>query len=86
MSELDIKSSGGQYQITIPRFAQITVSDEGLAVFLAGPHLQVIQEGARLIVRLNPRLGYTAPEAMAGVARDLGLTPYEYIRMDDSEV
>ena len=70
----------GQSQITIDGLAQLTVTEGGLTIDLAGPSLSVVQEGGRLEVRLNPRLAYVAPEIRGEVAGELGLEPYEYVR------
>lgn len=79
MRSLNISTAGDESQITIPRLAQITVSDEGLTIDLANPSLQIVQEGARLTVQLHPRLAFVAPEERGSVAEDLGLEPFEYV-------
>lgn len=83
MNSLNIRTAGNESQITINRLAQITVIGEDvLTIDLVNPSLQIVQEGSRLTVQLNPRLAYVAPEARGGVAEDLGLTPFDYIRKD----
>jgi hypothetical protein len=82
MRNVNIRTAGNENQITIDRLAQITVNDEGLTIDLASESLQIVQDGARLTVRLHPRLAYVAPEERGSVAEDLGLVPYQYIRQE----
>jgi hypothetical protein len=74
----------GSAQITVPHLAQITVSqDRGqITIDLVGESQQIIQEGARLTIQMNPLLAFTAPEARREVAELKGIEPYQYIRID----
>jgi len=86
MRPVNISTSGDSSQITISRFAQITMSgDDTLTIDLINPGLQIVQEEGRLTIHLNPRLAYVAPEERRSVAEELGLVPFQYIRRDSNE-
>lgn len=69
----------GSTQITIPGFLQLTTAHDSVVLDLAGASLQIIQEGSRIIIQMNPLLQFTAPEARGAVAAEKGIKPYEYI-------
>lgn len=87
MKSLNIKTSGDSSQITIDRIAQITVTDEGLTIDLVNPSLLITQDGygSRLTIGLHPRLAYVAPEERGSVAEDLGMVPFQYIRLESND-
>ena len=72
----------GSTQVTIPKFVQITTAHDSVVLDLAGANLQIVQDGARITIRMNPLLAFTAPEARGEVAAEKGIKPYEYINVN----
>lgn len=72
----------GSTQITIPNFVQISTTHDSVVLDLAGQSLQIVQDGPRITIQMNPLLAFTAPEARGEVAREKGIEPYEYIRLE----
>lgn len=75
----------GNAQITVPHVAQITVTRGQITIDLVGESQQIVQEGARLTIQMNPLLAFTAPEARREVAELKGIEPYQYIKVDTQE-
>jgi len=70
----------GEMQVTVPRLAQITVTDDWMIIDLASASLMITQTEGRLTIGLHPELAFTAPEARGEVAEAKGIPPFEYVR------
>ncbi len=63
MIPLDVRSSGGQHQVTVDRFFQMTIlSPEYATIDLVGDFFEVVQDGSRVEIRIKERYAYMAPE------------------------